>query len=318
MSNGIGIAAVLDGVRSLRRGTGTALRAVGALALALLATGIAVPATAQTITLSNQVFPVTQVGQTPTTQTVTLTSADDILLKEIRIDSPSGEFTLNRASGTCIRGLALTAGGSCTLSISFAPQLPGYANAPAPIGRSAPLVIGYYDQDLSLWQKITLALSGTGTGPVAVLSPGLIGDLVGSETASQGYGGDGGPAAKALFNSPLAMTVDGLGNIYIADTNNGLIRVVYKGGAQLASLIALVNPGTTATAGSIYTIAGVASAVGSSGASPDGVLATQSFLYSPKALRWMERGISTLPIPTTPPYAWSAPPPASSTRLLAE
>ncbi len=41
-----------------------------------------------------------------------------------------------------------------------------------------------------------------------------------------GYYGDGGPAAGAGLNFPWGIAIDSGGNLYIADTNNGRIRIV--------------------------------------------------------------------------------------------
>jgi sugar lactone lactonase YvrE len=41
-----------------------------------------------------------------------------------------------------------------------------------------------------------------------------------------GYSGDGGPPLSAQLNNPLGVAVDQSGNIYIADTNNAVIRKV--------------------------------------------------------------------------------------------
>jgi sugar lactone lactonase YvrE len=41
-----------------------------------------------------------------------------------------------------------------------------------------------------------------------------------------GYGGDGGPATGALLNEPKGVAVDAQGNLYIADSENHLIRKV--------------------------------------------------------------------------------------------
>jgi len=56
------------------------------------------------------------------------------------------------------------------------------------------------------------------------VSTGTIATIAGNGTA--GYSGDGGAAANAAINNPEGVKVDLSGNVYIADTNNGLIRVV--------------------------------------------------------------------------------------------
>jgi sugar lactone lactonase YvrE len=47
---------------------------------------------------------------------------------------------------------------------------------------------------------------------------------------SEGYGGDGGPAIKAMLDEPFDLAVDTSGNIYIADSYNGRIRKVDNNG----------------------------------------------------------------------------------------
>lgn len=46
--------------------------------------------------------------------------------------------------------------------------------------------------------------------------------------ASKGYAGDGGRATEAKLNGPFGVTFDNEGNLYIADTFNHRVRVVYK------------------------------------------------------------------------------------------
>jgi trimeric autotransporter adhesin len=48
-------------------------------------------------------------------------------------------------------------------------------------------------------------------------------------TGDSGWSGDGGPAASATLNNPLGVTVDGAGDIFIADTGNVVIREVVNG-----------------------------------------------------------------------------------------
>lgn len=53
-------------------------------------------------------------------------------------------------------------------------------------------------------------------------------------TGSSGFGGDGGPAANALFDSVVGVTLDGYGNLFITDGNNNRIRRVFLGSANQA------------------------------------------------------------------------------------
>jgi sugar lactone lactonase YvrE len=55
-----------------------------------------------------------------------------------------------------------------------------------------------------------------------------------------GYSGDGGPATSATLNEPKNLTIDQEGNLYIADSENNLIRKVDRGG--IISTIAGSSP----------------------------------------------------------------------------
>ena len=57
---------------------------------------------------------------------------------------------------------------------------------------------------------------------------GIITTVVGNGTA--GYSGDGGPASAAELSIPTAVAVDSVGNLYIADFGNGVIRKVDTNG----------------------------------------------------------------------------------------
>src|SRR5205814_431622 len=70
--------------------------------------------------------------------------------------------------------------------------------------------------------------------------------VVGNGTA--GYSGDGGPATSAQLNYPSGITVDGAGNLVIADSSNNRVRVVAGSSATFY--------GIAMTAGDIYTVAG--------------------------------------------------------------
>ncbi len=51
-----------------------------------------------------------------------------------------------------------------------------------------------------------------------IIQPGTIGTLAG--TGEPGYSGDGGPAVAACLNEPKNLALDGLGNLYIADSES--------------------------------------------------------------------------------------------------
>ena len=70
-----------------------------------------------------------------------------------------------------------------------------------------------------------LYIADTGNSRIRRVSPaGLITSVAGNGT--QGFSGDGGPAAAAQLNLPEGVAVDAGGNIYIADTGNSLVRQV--------------------------------------------------------------------------------------------
>ncbi len=90
--------------------------------------------------------------------------------------------------------------------------------------------------------------------------------------ASAGFSGDNGTASAARFSLPHGLSIDGAGNLYIADTANHRIRRI------------------DATTGAITTIAGD----GTQGFSGDGGPATAASLDSPRATNLTATGVATL------------------------
>jgi sugar lactone lactonase YvrE len=58
-------------------------------------------------------------------------------------------------------------------------------------------------------------------------STGVISTIAG--IGSNGYSGDGGPATSAQFYNPTGVAVDSAGNVYVADSNNGAVRMIANG-----------------------------------------------------------------------------------------
>lgn len=60
-------------------------------------------------------------------------------------------------------------------------------------------------------------------------SAGIINTIAGTCT-KRGTKGDGGPATKARLNDPIGITLDAAGNLYVADEQNALVRVIDPSG----------------------------------------------------------------------------------------
>jgi uncharacterized protein (TIGR03437 family) len=59
-----------------------------------------------------------------------------------------------------------------------------------------------------------------------VTTDGTISTITGNGRA--GYSGDGGPAVTAQVNTPAGVAFDGQGNVYVADSGNGLVRKLLR------------------------------------------------------------------------------------------
>jgi sugar lactone lactonase YvrE len=73
---------------------------------------------------------------------------------------------------------------------------------------------------------------------VRKVSAGIISTIAGNSIS--GYSGDGGPGTSAMLNEPQGLAVDSLGNVFIADTFNGVIRKVDTTGT-ISTFAANVN-----------------------------------------------------------------------------
>ena len=112
-------------------------------------------------------------------------------------------------------------------------------------------------------ETITLPLDASGKPllpPGAVTETAYVIDAF-AGTGEQGFHGDGGPATEARFHSPGGIAIDSVGNVYVADVNNGRVRRIDQ-------------------AGMITTIAGT----GERGYAGDGGPAVEAQLLAPSAV----------------------------------
>jgi sugar lactone lactonase YvrE len=104
-------------------------------------------------------------------------------------------------------------------------------------------------------------LHGIGLAPEAVVYPGIISTFAG--TGMLGFAGDGLLPTSARLGNPQGVAADSIGNVYIADSLNQVVRKV------------------SALTGRISTVAGMPFLSGKSG---DGGQATQALLNNPTAV----------------------------------
>jgi sugar lactone lactonase YvrE len=97
---------------------------------------------------------------------------------------------------------------------------------------------------------------------------GIISTIAGTAGFQGGFGGDGGPATKALFSGPSGVALDSAGNVYVTDWGNERVRKI------------------TVSTGIIQTVVGN----GTRGFTGDGGAATSAELFSPHGITFDSKG----------------------------
>jgi sugar lactone lactonase YvrE len=81
--------------------------------------------------------------------------------------------------------------------------------------------------DVAVGQSGALYIADTGNSCVRKVDEQGMVSTVAGQCGNPGFGGDGGAATKAKLKQPYGIALDKHGNLYIADTYNHRIRVVY-------------------------------------------------------------------------------------------
>jgi len=271
---------------------------------------------------TNTTFGTVLMGTAASPQSISVTSVAGGKVGSILVltqGQPGLDFSPGSGAGTC-SGATLAALASCTVPVAFVPQAPGLrVGAVVLLDNNSPAnVLG------------TTLISGIGQGGLGVLVAGLINkELVGPSVvtvAGNGYYlgtniGDGASAMLAELDLPSGVALDGVGNLYIADTGHNRIRMVtapvatgiistiagdgsssYSGDGGPASAATLIAPGGVALdgAGNIYiadtgnnvireiiAATGIITTVagnGTPGSSGDGGAATSANLNGPQGV----------------------------------
>jgi serine/threonine-protein kinase len=97
----------------------------------------------------------------------------------------------------------------------------GYADGPALDALfSSPM-------DVALAPDGTIYVADNGNSCIRRIDPAGEVTTFAGVCGQRGRAGDGGPATDALLDRPYGVALDPAGNVYIADTHNQVIRVVY-------------------------------------------------------------------------------------------
>jgi sugar lactone lactonase YvrE len=127
-------------------------------------------------------------------------------------------------------------------------------------------------------QRIRVVNTGSTAITLAnvTILPGNIATLVG--TGDKGLDGDGGPSTGAKLHFPIGLTTDISGNLYLADTNNDIIRAVNTGTKTITVANVTIQPGNIATVAGTgsYEYSGEGLSVAN-----DGIPATSAPIYDP-------------------------------------
>jgi large repetitive protein len=185
------------------------------------------------------------VGTATGNQSVTVTASVAGTVSNVEIltlGSPTGDFAAGTGTSNCSSAtLALSA--TCTESVTFTPSKPG-------LGLGAVVLLGTPSGGSGQSVLGTAYLSGSGIGGLGVLVDGNLLPVAGQLGLYTSVG-DNQPATQAELYLPSGITLDGVGNLYIADSLHNRIRMV------CASATSATIQGTTcAGAGIISTIAG--------------------------------------------------------------
>lgn len=199
------------------------------LVLAILAIGAQAQAT----------FGLQQVGTAsgPQNVTVTASAAGNVAAVQVlTLGAPNLDFTAAVGGASPCATASLSPGSTCVQSVTFTPSVPG-------IRLGAVVLVGGNGNILA-----TAFLSGTGQSGLGVLVPGNVIPVAGT-LATWEQVLDGSPALQADLDQPASVTLDGAGNIYIADSAHSRIRKVTAATGLISTIAGNGNPAYTGDGG---------------------------------------------------------------------
>lgn len=190
---------------------------------------------------------------------IALDSAGDLFIADTANNVVREVYCATGASG-CTPPAGATAGYIYTVAGNGTPGFSGD-------GGSATSAELQQPTGVSVDSAEDIFIADSANNVIREVSGGFVNTVAGN--GAPGYSGDNGAAPAAMLDGPLAVSVDRAGNVFIADTNNYVLReVVCANGTSNCTAPAGKTPGD------IYTIAGD----GTPGFSGDGGQATSAEL----------------------------------------
>ncbi len=162
-------------------------------------------------------FGLQPVGTPSGSQNVTVTASAAGMVATFRVLTLGVEgldFAPGSGASTCA-SMSVNIGSTCVESVMFTPTAPG-------LRLGAVVLLDGGGNILA-----STPINGTGQGGLGVLIHGDVIPVVGDGNWQQFF--DGNPALQAELNLPASITLDGAGNMYIADSNHHRIRMVCGG-----------------------------------------------------------------------------------------
>jgi trimeric autotransporter adhesin len=105
------------------------------------------------------------------------------------------------------------------------------------------------NRDVAVDNAGNVYIADTNNNRIRKISGGTVSTLAGNGIGN--YFGNGILAVNANLSQPWGLTVDGLGNVYVADTNNLVVRVVNTQSSPITVAGVVIQPGTIATVAGI-------------------------------------------------------------------
>ena len=184
------------------------------------------------------VFSAQPVGAISGAQSVTVSALAAGAVTQVQVLT-LGTSGLDFEKGTgplaCETAIFSAAGQTCTESVTFTPGFPGLRIGAVLLLGSGGSVLG------------TTYLSGTGSGGLGVLAPGNVLPVAGDGQWVLVH--DGNQATQAELNLPAGVTLDGAGNLYIADSLHDRIRKVSAATGIISTVAGNGNPAYTGDGG---------------------------------------------------------------------